>query len=244
MTRYVSVDIGHDCIKVFANGEITLQYKCHWNIWLYKDIGMQGMVYTDPESKYMKTIVSWLDRKRRLQLDAWGRYDSKVRGFPDHVHSLFFKPCFCLPVVPPTGVYICPDVTPYPSLVLAYTDFSQEVEDVILPLTKYIDDMCPTSKDNYPPNWPTERQITRLVNQIYMANCTQDEFASLFKDMSFEELDECAKSFSFERCMQRQVLNKKLEEHSNVGEITKDFVRGTNNRPDLGKYKYSLEQGV
>ncbi|KAF2200682.1 glycoside hydrolase [Delitschia confertaspora ATCC 74209] len=151
-----------------AQLDIYDKYKCHWNIWLYKDIGFQGMVYADPESKYMKVCERWLAKKRRLQLDAWGRYPS------------------------------------------------QEVEEAVSPLVNYIDraDVCPESKNQYPPNWDTDRQITRLVNQIYMSNTLNEEFANLFKDMSFEELDECAKSFHFDNCMQREGLNRTLEEHA------------------------------
>jgi hypothetical protein len=47
-----------------------------WSIWLYKDVGFQGMVYCNPESKYMRTIKDFRDKKRRLNLDAWGRYPS------------------------------------------------------------------------------------------------------------------------------------------------------------------------
>jgi hypothetical protein len=35
------------------------------------------MIHTSPESKYMKTIAGWLQGKRDLQLDAWGRYPSE-----------------------------------------------------------------------------------------------------------------------------------------------------------------------
>ena len=42
----------------------------------------------------------------------------------------------------------------------------------------------------------------------------QDEFASMFKDMSLEELDECARSFRFDECVQMEGLNKALEEHA------------------------------
>ncbi|KAF2503107.1 putative glucanase [Lophium mytilinum] len=171
------------------------KYKIHWNIWLYKDIGVQGMIHTNPESKYMKTIAGWLKRKRDLQLDAWGRYPSA------------------------------------------------DVEAVINPLCEYIDRTCPTSKDQYPPNWPTERQVTRIVNQIYMSGCVQDEFAALFKGMSFEELEECARSFHFDECLQREGLNAQLEAHAGVDEIKKDLVRPTNVRQDLGVYSYGLEQG-
>lgn len=43
-----------------------------WSIWLYKDIGYQGMVYLDPESSYMKLIQPFVEKKQRLGLDFWG----------------------------------------------------------------------------------------------------------------------------------------------------------------------------
>jgi hypothetical protein len=153
------------------------KYKIHWSIWLYKDIGVQGMVHLNPESKYMKTIAPFLDKKRALQLDAWGRYPSK------------------------------------------------EVEDLINPLVEWIDKNAPTSNDQYPMPWFTERQLTRIINQLWVSKCLSDEFAERFKDMSMEELEECAKSFHFDQCMQRQQLNKTLEAHAHVEEIDKNWVR-------------------
>ncbi|OBT53479.1 hypothetical protein VE04_05904 [Pseudogymnoascus sp. 24MN13] len=47
-----------------------------WSIWLYKDIGLQGMIYTDPESKWNRTIAPSLKVKVDAQLDAWGSYPS------------------------------------------------------------------------------------------------------------------------------------------------------------------------
>jgi hypothetical protein len=52
------------------------KYQIHWSIWLYKDIGIQGMVHTNPDSKWNKTIQPFLNKKKRLQLDAWGKYPS------------------------------------------------------------------------------------------------------------------------------------------------------------------------
>lgn len=48
-----------------------------WHIWLYKDVGLQGMVYTDPESAYGKLVQPMRDLKKRLQLDSWGKYPSE-----------------------------------------------------------------------------------------------------------------------------------------------------------------------
>ncbi|GIZ36915.1 hypothetical protein CKM354_000038100 [Cercospora kikuchii] len=148
--------------------EIYDKYQIHWSIWLFKDIGLQGMVHLDPESLYMKRIAGFLEKKRQLQVDAWGRRPSK------------------------------------------------EVEDVIFPLVDFIDKHIPQSKEMYPTPWNTERQITRLVNQLWMSGCLSDEFAELFKDLSLEELDEVAKSFAFENCIQRQGLNEVLERHAKV----------------------------
>jgi len=37
-----------------------------WSIWLYKDIGFQGMLYTDPEGPYMKLLAPFLAKKKRF----------------------------------------------------------------------------------------------------------------------------------------------------------------------------------
>ncbi|KAF2456902.1 putative glucanase [Lineolata rhizophorae] len=162
------------------------KYKIHWSIWLYKDVGVQGMIHTDPNSKWNRTIAPFAARKRALQLDAWGRYPSK------------------------------------------------QVEDVIDPLVAWIDSVAPASKNMYPTNWATERQITRLINQLWLSACVQDEFAALFKDMSFEELEECARSFHFDKCVQREGLNKALEAHATVGEVAQGFVRASVGGPGGG----------
>lgn len=52
------------------------KYRIHWSIWLYKDIGLQGMIHTKPNSKWNTTIQPFLDKKNRLWLDSWGRRPS------------------------------------------------------------------------------------------------------------------------------------------------------------------------
>jgi aryl-phospho-beta-D-glucosidase BglC (GH1 family) len=44
-----------------------------WSIWLYKDIGYQGLTYVSPESKWFKVLGPWLKKKQKLGLDRWGR---------------------------------------------------------------------------------------------------------------------------------------------------------------------------
>ncbi|KAG8882009.1 hypothetical protein FRB98_004017 [Tulasnella sp. 332] len=46
--------------------------KISWSIWLYKDIGFQGMVYTAPDTTYMKRLKPFLQKKKRIAADAWG----------------------------------------------------------------------------------------------------------------------------------------------------------------------------
>ncbi|KAL6890037.1 glycoside hydrolase family 5 protein [Trichoderma evansii] len=46
-----------------------------WSIWLYKDIGYQGMVYLDPESPYMRLMRPFIEKKQRLGLDFWACTD-------------------------------------------------------------------------------------------------------------------------------------------------------------------------
>ncbi|KAH7329464.1 glucan 1,3-beta-glucosidase [Stachybotrys elegans] len=58
-----------------------------WSIWLYKDIGYQGMVYVDPESPYMRLIQPFVDKKQRLGLDFWGVADKSA--IDDAVYTPF-----------------------------------------------------------------------------------------------------------------------------------------------------------
>ncbi|KAK2037338.1 glucan 1,3-beta-glucosidase [Colletotrichum somersetense] len=46
-----------------------------WSIWLYKDIGCQGMVHLDPESPYMRLVGPFVEKKQRNGLDFWGCAD-------------------------------------------------------------------------------------------------------------------------------------------------------------------------
>ncbi|KAJ7486029.1 glycoside hydrolase [Mycena galericulata] len=50
-----------------------------WSIWLYKDIGFQGMVYLDLETPYMSLFRNFLAKKHRLAVDAWGADDTAVK---------------------------------------------------------------------------------------------------------------------------------------------------------------------
>ncbi|KAF9883653.1 hypothetical protein FE257_003087 [Aspergillus nanangensis] len=44
-----------------------------WSIWLYKDIGYQGITHISPDSKWYRHLRPWLEKKQALGLDRWGR---------------------------------------------------------------------------------------------------------------------------------------------------------------------------
>lgn len=143
---------------------IYAKHSISWSIWLYKDIGIQGMLHTSPSSRWNTTIQPFLDKKRAYRLDAWG------------VHR------------------------------------SEESEAAVNPLVQWIDKICPEAKEQYPGPWKTERHVLRAVVQTFLSDSFQMEFARLFEGMGKGELEECAKSFHFENCVQREGLNKILSD--------------------------------
>lgn len=50
-------------LAIYAETEVS------WSIWLYKDIGYQGMTFVSPETSYMKLIAPFLEKKKKLGLD-------------------------------------------------------------------------------------------------------------------------------------------------------------------------------
>ncbi|TVY64898.1 Beta-xylosidase [Fusarium oxysporum f. sp. cubense] len=81
--------------------DIYAKDQTSWSIWLYKDIGYQGMVYLNPESSYMRLIAPFVAKKQRLSLDYWGCVDKEgVRALyepfiaglkemvPNHLHKI------------------------------------------------------------------------------------------------------------------------------------------------------------
>ncbi|KAI5794925.1 putative glucanase [Pyronema domesticum] len=144
------------------------KYKISWSIWTYKDIGVQGMIYTSPESKWISTLKPFLDKKQAIQADAWGYH-------------------------------------PNP-----------EVDAIFKPLVEWIKKVAPEVENKYPTTWNTERHVARVVKQCLISECLSMEFAKYFEGMGFEELEEMAKSFSFEKCAQREELNRTLRDHAGI----------------------------
>jgi hypothetical protein len=69
--------------------EIYRQHGASWSIWTYKDIGLQGLVYADPASPYMRQIRPVLEKKARLGVDAWGSTDAGVRRIMEPIEETF-----------------------------------------------------------------------------------------------------------------------------------------------------------
>jgi hypothetical protein len=68
----------------------------------------------------------------------------------------------------------------------------------------------------YPPLWSVEERVTRISRTILMAEFMVNEWADAFRGMDEAQLEELAKSFAFENCVEREGLNKALREHSSI----------------------------
>lgn len=146
------------------------KYNISWSIWLYKDIGLQGMIYTNQQSKWNTLINPFLEKKRDFWLDKWGR-----------------RP-------------------------------AAEPEAALRPLVDWIDRVSPTAKQTYPTSWNTEMHVMRNVFNTFLAASFVDEFAALFRGMDEKQLEELARSFHFENCVQRKGLNGILRDHASARE--------------------------
>jgi len=144
------------------------KHKINWSIRLYKDNGLQGMIYTDPESRLSETIQPFLKRKRDCWLD-------KRRRQP-----------------------------------------APEFEAALKPLVDWIDRISPSAKYTYPTTRNTEIHVMRSVFNTTLAASFVDEFVTLFSDMDKAELEELARSFHFEECVQRKGLIRILKEHARL----------------------------
>jgi endoglucanase len=69
--------------------EIYRRYEASWAIWTYKDIGLQGLVYADPESPYVQRVRDVVAKKARLGADQWASRDDDVREVMEPIEQLF-----------------------------------------------------------------------------------------------------------------------------------------------------------
>ncbi|KAF2012735.1 glycoside hydrolase family 5 protein [Aaosphaeria arxii CBS 175.79] len=137
-----------------------------WSIWLYKDIGVMGMISTSPKSAWSTLLKPFLGRKAQLQVDSFT------------------------------------------------THKSERVDKLINDLAEWIDEVSPAAKRTYPSNWDTKQHIRRNTLQTFLATTLCTEFAELFRGKTQADLDELAKSYAFENCVQREELNAILANRS------------------------------
>ena len=55
----------HDQLDVYRDCQAS------WALWLYKDIGLQGVVFAAANSPYMSLLTDFLAKKKRLRADSW-----------------------------------------------------------------------------------------------------------------------------------------------------------------------------
>lgn len=71
ITNQSRLEMLQEQLRIYGESNVS------WSIWLYKDIGYQGMVHVDPESPYMKLIELFIAKKQHLGLDFWGCTDKE-----------------------------------------------------------------------------------------------------------------------------------------------------------------------
>lgn len=67
------------------------KYKASWCIWLYKDLGLQAIMYQNDNTPYMKLVSAFLARKDSLGADSWGSSDKNIRQVMQPIEELFEK---------------------------------------------------------------------------------------------------------------------------------------------------------
>ncbi len=69
--------------------EIYDHNQANWAIWTYKDIGLQGVVYTAPDSPWRRLLQPFLEKKARLGVDTWGSVDTHIRHIMQPLEETF-----------------------------------------------------------------------------------------------------------------------------------------------------------
>ncbi len=72
-----------------------------WCIWLYRDLGLQAIVYQPETTAWMQRIQPMLEKKQRLGSDAWGSTEAGIHGVMDPIDALLTREF--------------PDFDPYPN---------------------------------------------------------------------------------------------------------------------------------
>jgi aryl-phospho-beta-D-glucosidase BglC (GH1 family) len=68
--------------------EIYRRHGASWQIWVYKDLGRQGLVGVRPGSPYLRQFGDFVAKKNRLAADSWGSTEVGVREVTDPIQGL------------------------------------------------------------------------------------------------------------------------------------------------------------
>jgi endoglucanase len=71
--------------------EIYDQHGASWAIWLYKDIGLQGVTYAAPDSPWMRRMGSFVEKKARLGADCWGGTEDGIAEIMQPISEVFAR---------------------------------------------------------------------------------------------------------------------------------------------------------
>ncbi len=96
---------------------------------------------------------------------------------------------------------------------------AQDIKNIYDPLFAHLKDVVPAEfhKKRYPsPVWGIERHAERVLREMLMGEYLGFEMAELFREKTFEELDELAASFKLENCVKRSGLNEILRKDSKI----------------------------
>jgi len=77
------------------------KYDVSWCIWLYRDLGLQAILYQPDTTAWMQRIEPILEKKQRLGADAWGSLETGIQGVMDPIYEMLAREF--------------PDYDPYPN---------------------------------------------------------------------------------------------------------------------------------
>jgi len=80
--------------------DIVNELNAHWTTWTYKDVGLQGIVYTSPDSAYVQQVKPALDKIQYLGADVWSGTEANIDHIIDPLNQLLSE--------------VTPDYDPYP----------------------------------------------------------------------------------------------------------------------------------
>ena len=62
-----------------------------WSLWTYKDIGLQGLVVTDPASPWLRRTEAVREKKRAVAADHWGMTTDTMRDVLEPLMARFIR---------------------------------------------------------------------------------------------------------------------------------------------------------